>query len=113
MLFWLNHGMTGPELYSCTCGGIHPCWVEPVSPIELTTSRHPVLSPSCVAEDSRSGEGIQGCIDRGCSSLQLVSSSAVQRARRCGQKEVLNQLTVRASCISIMSSALIVEIIHY
>ncbi len=57
-----------------TCGGIHLGRVEPASPIEQTMSRiealHarrfgansletfcPVLSASCVAEDSRSGEG--------------------------------------------------------
>ncbi len=30
---------------------------------ELTRDFHPVLSPSCVAEDSRSGKGSQACLD--------------------------------------------------
>ncbi len=70
----------------CTCVGIHSRRVEPASPIELTTSRtvlceltrdfHPVLSPSfVVAEDSRSGEGFQICLD-----LQLASSSTAPRS---------------------------------
>ncbi len=52
---------------------------------ELTRDFHPVLSPSCVAEDSRSGERFQACIDRGCPRLQLTTSSPVPRARRCEQ----------------------------
>ncbi len=81
-------------LLTCTCVGIHPEWVEPVSPIELTTSRtealqagrscardlRPILSLSCVVEDSRSGEGFQVCLDRGCPYLQLISSSSAPLA---------------------------------
>ncbi len=50
---------------------------------------HPVLSPSCVTEDSRSGGGFQVCLDRGCPRLQLASSSPGSRVRRCGKKKVL------------------------
>ncbi len=57
---------------ACTCVGICPGRVESASQIELTTFRttvlceltrgsHSVLSPSCVAEDSRPGEGFQTC----------------------------------------------------
>ncbi len=42
---------------------------------ELTRDFHPVLSPLYVAEDPRSGEGLQACFDRGCPRLQLASSS--------------------------------------
>ncbi len=60
-------------LFICTCVGIHPGRVRLQLPIELTTSRmdapqnvkceltrdfRPVLSPSCVTEDSRSGKGL-------------------------------------------------------
>ncbi len=61
---------------------------------ELTRDFHSVLSPSCAAEDSRSGEGFQACLDRGSPCLQLVSSSSAPRARWCGQKYVLVQFTV-------------------
>ncbi len=46
-----------------------------------------VLSPSGVAEDTWSGERFQVGHDRG-----------FPRARRCGQKEVLDQFTVGTSC---------------
>ncbi len=76
-------------LLTCICVDIHPGRVEPAPPIKLTTSLtealggstvlceltkgfHPVLSPSCAAEDSRSGEGFQACLDRGYPRLQLA-----------------------------------------
>ncbi len=31
---------------------------------------HPILSPSCVAENSRSAEGFMVCLERGCTHLQ-------------------------------------------
>ncbi len=81
--------------------GIFPGRVESVSPIELTTPRwrhstlgcpvrdfHPVLSPSCETEDSRSGEGLQVCLERACPRHQLPSSLPAPRARQCRQKEV-------------------------
>ncbi len=43
---------------------------------ELTRNVRPTLSPSCVAEESQSREGLQVCLDRGCPRLQLVSSSS-------------------------------------
>ncbi len=49
---------------------------------ELTRSFHPVPSPSCVAEDSRSGEGLQVCLDRRCPRLRLAASSSAQRVGR-------------------------------
>ncbi len=64
----------------------------------LYSDFQPVLSPSCCAKDSRSGEGLQVCLDRRCLRIQLVSISPVPRARWCGQKEVLDQFTVRTSC---------------
>ncbi len=89
-----------------TCVGIHAGRVEPVSPMELAMSRtealqarrscvssldfHSVISPSFVAEDSRSGEGFQACLDSGCPRLKL--------ARRCGKKYILDQFTVGTSC---------------
>ncbi len=68
---------------TCTCVGIHPGRIEPASPIaltfvsdggtpgstvlcELTRPVHPVLSPLCVAEDSRSGNRFQDGLDHGC-----------------------------------------------
>ncbi len=54
---------------------------------------HTVLSPQCMAEDSRCGEGFQVFLDRGCPRIQLASSSSAPRARRCGKKKVLDQLT--------------------
>ncbi len=38
---------------------------------------YPVLSSSCVAEDSQSGKGLQVCLDRGCPRLRLASSSPI------------------------------------
>ncbi len=78
--------------YTCTRVGIHPGRVQLVSPVKLATSRmeaspgptvlrelirdfHPILSPSYVAENSRSGEGLQACRDRGCPHLQLALCS--------------------------------------
>ncbi len=58
---------------------------------ELTREFHPVPSPPCVAEDSRSGEGFQVC------HLQMTSISFPQRARWCGQKEVPDQLAIMKS----------------
>ncbi len=52
---------------------------------ELTRHFHPVLSTSWAAEDSRSGEGLQVCLDCGCPCLQSASSSPAPRVRRCGQ----------------------------
>ncbi len=51
-------------LLTCACGDIHPGWFEPALLTKYTTSRsmdqrevtrsfHPVLAPSCVAENSR------------------------------------------------------------
>ncbi len=43
---FLNHHQflwSGRSMLSCTCVSIHPGWVEPASPIELTTSRMEVL----------------------------------------------------------------------
>ncbi len=87
---------------TCTSNGIHLGRVEQASPIKLTTSQIdarevrrscansldfcPVLSPLCVTEGSRSGEGLQVCLDRGCPRLQLASSSPAPRAKWCGQK---------------------------
>ncbi len=35
-----THGLKKEEnQFPCTCGGIRPGWVEPASPVELTTSR--------------------------------------------------------------------------
>ncbi len=42
---------------------------------ELIRDFHPILSPSYVAENSRSGEGLQACLDRGCLHLQLALCS--------------------------------------
>ncbi len=58
---------------------------------ELTRDFHPVLPPSCVAEDSRSGERFQVGLDRVCPCPQLVSRSSTPRARRCGKEKVLDQ----------------------
>ncbi len=52
---------------------------------ELTRHFHPVLSPSCVAEDSRSEKGFKVCLDRGYPHLQLASSLPEPHARRFGQ----------------------------
>ncbi len=99
---------------TCTCVGIHPGWVEPASPTALTTSRKEALqaqrsrassldtftqffSPSCVAEDSRSGGRFQVGLDRGNSYLQLASSSSAPCSRRCGRGKVLDQLTFGTS----------------
>ncbi len=65
---------------------------------ELTRHFHPVLSPSCVAEDSRSGHRFQVGLDRGSPCLQLASSSSAPRVRRCGKEKVLHQLTFGTSC---------------
>ncbi len=43
-----------------------------------TRDFQPGHSPSCVSEDSQSGEGFWVCLDRGC------SSSPTSRMRRCG-----------------------------
>ncbi len=51
---------------------------------QLTRHFHPVLSPSRMAEDSRSGDRVQVGLDRGSPWLQLASSSSAPRARRCG-----------------------------
>ncbi len=96
------------DLLTCTCVGIHPGRVKPAPPTALTTSltilrhltRHlyPVLSPSCVAEDSRSEDRFQVGLDRGSPCLQLASSSSAPRARRCGKEKVLDKLTFGTSC---------------
>ncbi len=65
---------------------------------ELTRHFHPVLSPSCVAEDSRSGGRFQVGLNLGSPCLQLASSSSAPRARRCGKKKVLEQLSFGMSC---------------
>ncbi len=93
----------------CTCGGIHQGRVEPTSLIELTTSWIDALNNrrSCTSSletfaqsflhralPKRSGEGLQAGLDRGCPLLQLASSSPAPRARRCGQKCVLDHITV-------------------
>ncbi len=65
---------------------------------QLTRHFHPVLSPSCVAEDSQPGEGFQVGLDRGSPCLQLASSSSAPRARWCGKEKVLDQLTFGTSC---------------
>ncbi len=64
-------------------------WCTPGSTVlcELTRGFHPVLSPSCVAED-----WFQVGLDRGCPCLQLASSSSAPRAGRCGKEKVLDQL---------------------
>ncbi len=66
--------------------------------LELTRHFHPVHSPSCVAEDSRSGNQFQVGVDRGDPCLQLASRSSVPRTRRCGKKKFLDQLTFGTSC---------------
>ncbi len=95
---------------TCTCVSIHTGRVEPASPIALTTCRteallfeltrdfHPVLSQSCVAEVSRSGDRLQIGLNRGCPYLQLASSLSAPRARRCGNEKVLDKLTFGMSC---------------
>ncbi len=65
---------------------------------ELTRHFHPVLSPSCVAEDSRFGGRFQVSLDRGSPCLQLASRSSAPRAARCGKENVLDQLTCGTSC---------------
>ncbi len=45
---------------------------------ELTRHVHPVLSPSCEAEDSRSGDRFQVGLDRGCLSLLLLFRHSVK-----------------------------------
>ncbi len=65
---------------------------------ELSRDFKSVLSPSCVAENSRSGEGHHAYPDRGCPRLQLASGSPTPRARRGGQKYVLDKFTVRTFC---------------
>ncbi len=55
---------------------------------ELTRHVHPILSQSCVAEDSRSGDRFQDGLDRGNPCLQLASRSSAPHARRCGSKRV-------------------------
>ncbi len=65
---------------------------------EFTRDFHPVLSLSCVAEDTRYGERFQVSLDRGCPCLQLASSSSAPRARRCGKEEVLVQFPFGTSC---------------
>ncbi len=57
----------------------------------------PVFSPTCVAEDSRYGEGFQVFHECRGPRLQLASRSFLPRARRCGQAEVPDQLTLRTS----------------
>ncbi len=64
---------------------------------ELIKDLHSVLSPSCVAETQRSGEGFQVCLDCCDLRLQLASSSPAPRARLCGQMEVFDQLTIETS----------------
>ncbi len=49
--------------------------------------------PSCVAEDSRSGDRFQVGLERGSPCLRLASSSSAPRARRCGKEKVLDQLS--------------------
>ncbi len=63
----------------------------------FTRDFHPVLSPSCVAEDSRPRERFQAFLECRGLRLQLVSSSFSTRARRCGQEEVPDELTLRTS----------------
>ncbi len=65
---------------------------------QLIRHFHPVLSPSCVAKDSRSGDRFQVGLDRASPCLQLASSSSAPRARRCGKENVLDKLTFGTSC---------------
>ncbi len=65
---------------------------------ELTRHFHPVLSPSWVAEGSRSGDRFQDGLDRGCPCLQLASSSSAPRASQCGKEKVIDQLTFGRPC---------------
>ncbi len=65
---------------------------------ELTRHFHPVLSPSCVAEDWRLEKRSQVGLDRGCPCLQLASSPSAPRARWCGKEKVLDQLTFGTFC---------------
>ncbi len=43
-----------------------------------------------MADDSRSEEGFQTCLDRGCPRLQLAPSSSASRASRCGQEKAID-----------------------
>ncbi len=52
-----HHQLSWPRHPRCTPGSTVLC--------ELTGDFCPVLSPSCVAEDSRPGEGLQVCLGRG------------------------------------------------
>ncbi len=82
---------------ACACGGIHPGWVDPTVLRELVRGFHPVLSLSCAAKESRSRGRFQAFI--GCRSprLQLASRSILPQARRYGQNEVSDQLTLPTS----------------
>ncbi len=99
------------EILTCTCVGVHQGKVEPPSQIEVITSSyealqvrrscasparhfHQVLSPLCVTEDSRPGEGFLVCLDCGSLCLQLASSWPAPRE----QKKVSAQLTIATSC---------------
>ncbi len=87
-------------------------WASVTNPVDHVASS----SPFSIVRGRRLAvrrERFQVYLDRGCSRLQMAPSSSVPCGRRCGQKEVLDQFTVRVSCISIMSSALIVKLIHY
>ncbi len=64
----------------------------------LTRHFHRVLSPSCVAEDSWSGNRFQVSLDRGSPCLQLASSSSAPRAGWYGKEKVLDQPTFGTSC---------------
>ncbi len=92
---------------TCTCVGIHPGRVGHVADggtpgstvlCELAWDIQPILSPSCVAEESRSEERFQVCLDRGSPCLRLASSSSAPRSRWCGKEEVLDQLTFGTFC---------------
>ncbi len=91
-----------------TWGGIHLGWVEPASPIQLTTSRTEALqtrrscassqepfAQSCIDEDSRSRERFKVFLEFRGPPPQLSSSSFSPRARRYGLEEVPDHLTLR------------------
>ncbi len=94
---WCNSSLEGFWL-TLTCDGIRSILAGNTTQVDhvadgsipgstvlsdLTRGFHIVLSPSCLAEDSRSGEGLQACLDRGCLGLQLASSCPAPRARWC------------------------------
>ncbi len=59
---------------TCTWVGIHPGRVDVSVLCEVTKDFHPVLSPTCVAEDSQSEKGFEVYLERVGPRLQLASS---------------------------------------